>query len=150
MHHTERLARVGWRGESFVACGDSRGRESRCRMIDRAGAAAVAAASPPAGYADDASPPDRAPGACRVRFDDVPGDPGAPAARATLVGPAGAQPLDAWRPAREVDGDYFAVETSFSPDGKWLALVHTAVGIGEDERRVEVAGAEVRAAPACR
>jgi hypothetical protein len=160
LHHTERLAKLGWRADgAFRACGDppsgsgAAGKPSRpgpCLVVPRPGERAVAVPAPPPDYRDDTTPFDRAPGGCHLRFDDAPGDPGAPAARATLVGAAAATPLDAWSPERTVDGDYFAIEASFSPDGKWLALVHVAVGIGEDERRVDVVGAEVRAAPGCR
>jgi hypothetical protein len=67
-----------------------------------------------------------------------------------LIGAKERTALDAWKAPRDVDGDYFAVETSFSPDGKWLAIVHSAVGIGEEGRLVDVIDAQVRAAPPCR
>ena len=85
-----------------------------------------------------------------MRFDDAPGDPGAPPARATLVDPTHSQLLDEWLPPNSVDGDYFAIETSFSPDGKWLAIVHSSVGIGEGDRLVTVVDVAVRPAPSCR
>jgi hypothetical protein len=160
MHHTERLAQAGWRSDgAFQACGDfpwardQPGKPLRpgpCLVVARAGELPIAVPAPQPGYAADASPPERAPGGCRVRFDDAPGDPGAPAARATLVGTTARAALDAWKAPREVSGDYFAVETSFSPDGKWLAIVHSAVGIGEEGRLVGVIDAEVRAAPPCK
>src|SRR5262249_27264568 len=125
-------------------------RAKSCLVVARAGELPVAVPSPQPGYAADASPPEHAPGGCRVQLDDAPGDPGAPAARATLVGPKERAALDAWTPAREGNGASFAAETSFSPDGKWLAIVHSAVGIGEEGRLVDVIDAQVRAAPACK
>ena len=47
-----------------------------------------------------------------------------------------------------VDGDYFAIETSFR--GGRLGLARVSVGLGEGERLVRVISVEVRAAPACR
>jgi len=150
MRHTERLATAAWRGGAFRACGERNGGPSGCKLVAAAGERASDAAADGEGFAADRSPPTSAPGVCRVLFDDAPGDPAAPPARATLVGPAARQPLDEWRPAGTVDGDYFAVETSFSPDGKWLAVYRVAVGLGTDERLVELAGVQVRPAPACR
>ena len=155
MRHTARLSRVGWRaGGELQACGDLPWRAAHpprsgpCLQA-KPGAPAVAG-SQAAGYTPDASPPESAPAGCRVRFDDAPGDPGAPPARATLIGASGEQPLDAWKPPREADGDYFAVETTWSPDGKWLGIVRSGVGIGEEGTAVFVADAEVRPAPACK
>lgn len=157
VRHTERLSRVAWKGASFGACG-RRTTEPRvpgvvhgCVVVERPGqpAAPLDWTSDRAFLVDDAAV-DRGPGECRVAFDDAPGDPGAPAARATLLGPKARLPLDEWKPENTVDGDYFAVETSFSPDGKWLGIVHTAVGIGEGEQRIDVIAAELRPAPVCR
>ncbi len=151
-HHTERFASAAWRPDgAFRTCGERGGRPAGCKAVARPGE--PAADSPSEGdvrYLPDRAPFDAAPGGCRVLFDDATGDPGAPAARATLKGPAAATPIDAWKAPPNVDGDYFAVETSFSPDGKWLAVIHTAVGLGADERLVEVKDVEVRPAPPCR
>ncbi|HEY2744194.1 MAG TPA: hypothetical protein VGL86_06215 [Polyangia bacterium] len=42
------------------------------------------------------------------------------------------------------------VELSFSPEGKWMAIVHVALSGGEGERIVEVSAVDVRPIPACR
>lgn len=171
--HGEPLAALSWyQGRWLSACGG--------RQRDGAPASPTGAASPAARPgaragdrpadsacttrgvpgAGDALPeprgarvdgPGAPPAPCRLRYDDVSGDPGAPAARATLVGPDGAeQLLDAWKPPPEVDGDYFAVEIGFSPDGKWMGVVHTSIGVGDGERLVRVESVEIRPAPACR
>ena len=158
MRHDQRLAWVAWAGDrpAFGACGRrtddlaSLGQRGRCWVVEGPGAAPVErdwTALP--GFVQDRSPVDQAPGRCRVAVDDVGGDPAAPPARATLVGPGGAQEIAAWAVPATVDGDYFALETSFSPDGRWLAVVRAAVGLG-GERLVEIAGVEVRPAPPCR
>ena len=164
MRHTERLAVTGWsQAGAFWACSQRTaefgqpGRTGRCLVVEKAGDAAMqhefaeGAITPDA--AREGGRPDAAPGRCRVLFEDLTGDPGLPAeaaAKATLYGPPAPIALDAWKPPRTLDGDYFAVETSFSPDGKRLAIVHTAVGVGEGERSAEVVSVEVRAAPDCR
>ena len=154
IHHTERLAWSAWLPSgAFIACGrttddfSKQGRLGKC--LTAAPGPAPAPATWPAGAARDASPVDAAPAGCKVLLDDIPGDPGAPPARATLVGPTGKTPLAEWKPPREVDGDYFALETSFSPDGKTLALARTSVGRGEGDQRVDVVSVELRPAPPC-
>lgn len=161
LRHTERLAVVGWdAGGAFWACA-RRAEEfapgaaekiGRCVVVAAPGAEAKAAAFAPGAFTRDVSPPDAAPGRCRVLHEDIPGDPGLPpeaAARATLVGPGARAPIDAWRPPLSVDGDYFALETSFSPGGDWLAIVRTAVGRGEGEQSADVVAASVLVAPRC-
>ena len=157
VRHTERLALVAWKGSLFGACGRLTtepavpGVAKGCVVVgEPAAAAAPLDWTSDRGFVRDTSPADAGPNGCRVLFDDAPGDPSAPPARATLQGQAAQLPLDAWRPQSTVDGDYFAIETSFSPDGKWLGVVHTAVGIGEGEQRIEVVSAELRPAPVCR
>lgn len=160
MHHSERLAWSGWSHDGrFIACSRrtddlaQRGQLTRC-LVARPGEPPQTVDGPTAvsavAFTYDSASIDVGPGACRVRFDDVPGDPGAPPARATLIGPAGMTPLASWKPAPEVDGDYFALETSLSLDGKWLAVVRVAVGLGDGEQSVDVTGIELRPAPACR
>jgi hypothetical protein len=71
-------------------------------------------------------------------------------ARASLIGPRERVPLGEWQPAPEVGGDVYSLETSFSADGRSLALLRLSVGVGDDGILVELKGAEVRAAPPCR
>lgn len=154
LRHTARLAWTAWSADAiFQACSRRtsdfalQGKLGECNSVPAR--ASIQRGSVVAPLVHDASAVDAAPRGCRVIFDDAPGDPAAPPARATLAGPSARQPLDEWRPAREDNGDYFAVETSFSPDGKWLAIVHTAVGLGDGEQSVDVKSIEVRPAPAC-
>jgi hypothetical protein len=161
MSHTEPLARLAWDGPRLRACGGrrlDRGGPAPA-PIDRAARCLVASPGPSGdgGAAPEAVASDHfvdgggdPPAPCRVFYEDIPGDPGAPPARATLFGPKERQPLDAWAVPREVDGDYFAVEIAFSPDGKWMGVVHTSVGIGDGERLVRVVEVRVVPAPACR
>ena len=71
-------------------------------------------------------------------------------ARATLVSPTTRAPLDEWKPAADVPGDVYADELSFSPEGKWMAVAHLGVHLGEGERIIEIHDVEIRAVPACR
>jgi hypothetical protein len=99
----------------------------------------------------DATTPDAFPGGkCRVELEDAQLVPAPRPARAWLVAPSGKTLLDEWTPDPKVVGDLFAVEVSFAPEGKWMALVHLAVGLGEGERSVEFAGAAIRPLPGCR
>lgn len=72
------------------------------------------------------------------------------AASATLVTPTSRELLDDWKPDASVGGDVYGVELSFSPEGKWMAVVHVAVHLGEGERIVEIPSVEIRPVPACR
>jgi hypothetical protein len=89
----------------------------------------------------DTSPPNAGP--CHIELEDAQLVPFKKPARALI----GGKPLEEWMPDGE--GDVFMVETIPSPDGKLLAILHVAVGIGEGERIVEVSGARVIPAPAC-
>jgi hypothetical protein len=57
--------------------------------------------------------------------------------------------VEEWHPGT-TPGDRFAVEVSFSPEGKWMAVEHVAVHLGEGERIIEVPSVEIRPVPACR
>ncbi len=149
-HHTERFAEVAWKPDGTFRYCSVRGKPIKCMTIAKAGDAPQPAPDADASFAIDRSPPSSATGNCKVAFDDAGGDPGAPPAKASLRGPAGTQPIDEWHPAQTDNGDFFLVETSFSPDGKWLAVLHVAVGVGIDEQTADVIHAEVRAAPICR
>jgi hypothetical protein len=69
---------------------------------------------------------------------------------ATLLTPTGRAAIEEWKPGNEVQGDRFAVELSFSPEGKWMAVERVAVHVGEGERIVELPSVEIRPVPACR
>ena len=71
-------------------------------------------------------------------------------ASATLVSPTGREPIDEWKPDPKRSGDVYAVELSFSPEGKWMAVAHLGVHLGEGERVIEIHDVEIRAVPACR
>ena len=158
MRHTERLVQGGWvEAGCWMVCGYKTNRRGasdlKCRQVGAAEAPCTpgtAGAAQPRTVTVDRTAPDRAPGGCRILLEDVPGDPGAPAARASLVGREGTVLLDEWRPAATDDGDYFAIETSFSPDGKWMGVAHVSVGIGDGDRLVRVIDAQVRRAPVCK
>src|SRR5262249_32375616 len=79
---------------------------------------------------------------CSVKLT---GDP--PGAAATLVTPTGEEPIDDWKPDATVGGDVFADELSFSPEGKWMAVAHLGIHLGEGERIVEVHDVEIKQVP---
>src|SRR5262249_35116460 len=98
-----------------------------------------------AGRPDDSAPNAVPWSRCSVELKgDVQG------ATATLVTPTGRETLEDWKPSAEVGGDLFGVELSFSPEGRWMALVRVAVHLGEGERIVEIPEVEIRPVPACR
>jgi len=94
----------------------------------------------------DATPPNAVPWQrCAV---ELTGDHSG--ATATLLTPTGRQPIDDWKPDASVGGDLFADELSFSPEGKWMAVAHLGIHLGEGERIVEVHGVDIKQVPACR
>lgn len=98
-----------------------------------------------AGRADDTSPNQVPWQRCSVELQ---GD--AHGASATVVSPTGRAPLDDWKPDASVPGDLYAVELSFSPEGKWVAVAHLGIHLGEGERIIEFSSVEIRPVPACR
>jgi hypothetical protein len=90
----------------------------------------------------DTSPPNAGP--CRIQLEDAQLLPQKKPARVLADGKV----VEEWLP--DGDGDLFVLETSPSPDGKLLAILRVAVGLGEGERTVEVVGARVIPAPGCR
>lgn len=161
-----RLGWVAWGADgALIACGGrapsaaalGAGTPERCVRVDgvggvgrvgRAGAAPreVAPEELAAGRRDT-TPAEWAPGGCRVLLED---SKGSGPARASLIGPRERVLLGEWQPGPEVGGDVYSLETSFSADGRQLALLQWSVGVGDDGLLVELKGAEVRAAPACR
>ncbi|HXU70599.1 MAG TPA: hypothetical protein VN947_14780 [Polyangia bacterium] len=94
----------------------------------------------------DATPPNAVPfSRCSV---ELAGD--SHGASATLVTPTGREPIDDWKPDATVPGDLFADELSFSPEGKWMAVVHLGIHLGEGERIIEVHDVDIKQIPACR
>jgi hypothetical protein len=89
----------------------------------------------------DTSPPNAGP--CGLELEDAQLVPEKKPARVLV----GGKPLEEWMP--DADGDLFVLETLPSPDGKLLAILRVAVGLGEGMRTVEVVSARVTAAPSC-
>lgn len=70
----------------------------------------------------------------------------------TWVTPTKRVKLDDWMPtddAEAVEADQFTIESSFAPEGEWLAILHVAVGLGEGDRIIQVPGVKIVAVPAC-
>ena len=158
LHHTLRLAWAGWKNaHEYLACGrrtgelTDKGRLGKCLAVTAVGQAPVAREWTDAVTRDEsavASAPMA--GGCHVHFTDAQGAPGSPAAVASLMAANGKNvDIASWQPRPEDNGDQFALETSFSPDGTLLAITRVAIGIGEGETSVDVLGVELRAAPAC-
>ena len=161
--HTERFAWVGWRvdGEHawFGVC-DRRTREfaepgklERCRVIADGGGRAFDGDSWSGDerFVRDETSPDFAPGRCRVWFQDLGGTASSMVASAYHVDENGLslRAIADWHPEPSIEADYLALETSFSPDGKWVALLRSAVGLGSGDLRVDVLNVELRRAPTC-
>jgi hypothetical protein len=71
-------------------------------------------------------------------------------ATATLITPTGREPIDDWKPDATVGGDVFADELSFSPEGKWMAVLRLGIHLGEGERIIEIHSVDIKEVPACR
>jgi hypothetical protein len=95
----------------------------------------------------ETTPPNTGPKGCTIELEDAQLYPEKKPARVWLVGKEGKQQLEEWLPDSE--GDVFVLETTLSPDGKLLGILRVAVGLGEGERAIQVAGARVIAAPSC-
>jgi hypothetical protein len=94
-----------------------------------------------AGRPDD-TPPNRGPwDRCLAEIKDT---------TVVLATPTERTLLDDWKPGNDVQGDRFTVELSFSPEGKWMAVEHVAIHVGEGERIIEIPSVEIRPVPACR
>jgi hypothetical protein len=94
----------------------------------------------------DATPPNATPwDRCSVELHgDTQG------ASAIMHTPTGTEPIDEWKPDAKTGGDVFADELSFSPEGRWMAVVHLAIHLGEGERIIEIPSVDIRTIPACR
>ena len=71
-------------------------------------------------------------------------------ASAIMHTPTSTETIDDWKPDAKVGGDVYADELSFSPEGKWMAVVHLAIHLGDGERIVEIPSVDIRTIPACR
>lgn len=71
-------------------------------------------------------------------------------ATATLLTPTGREAIEDWKPDSKVGGDVYGLELSFSPEGKWMAVLHLGIHLGDGERIVEVSSVDIRTVPACR
>ena len=104
-------------------------------------------------FDDDA--PDHVPASFggRCKLEIVPGQR-TPLRETTLtwVTPTKRVKLDDWMPSDDeavIEADRFTIETSFAPEGEWLAILRVGVGLGDGERIVQVASAKLVATPAC-
>lgn len=99
----------------------------------------------------DSTPPAVGPwDRCTLELEDARLVPTPSPARASLQSPTAKTPLDEWTPDPKLTGDAYATEVSFSPEGKWMAVLHLSIGLGEGERTIEIADAKLAAVPACR
>ena len=94
----------------------------------------------------DASPGPR----CKIELEDAQLLPTPKPARVFVTVGGERKLLDEWKPDKAMSGDAFAIEPSFSPDGKTVAYVHVAIGLGEGERIVEIPDARLAPAPECK
>jgi len=103
----------------------------------------------------NAEAPDRTPSnagpwdRCRLVLEDARMAPPLAPARLILETPTGRTTLDEWAPPTEVEGDAFTLEATFDPEGKRLGIVRLAIGLGEGERIVRIAGARLVDVPTC-
>jgi len=91
-------------------------------------------------------------GRCHLEIEQGQRNPELRSARLIWVTPTKRVELDDWMPtddAAAVEADGFTVEASFAPEGEWMAILHVAVGLGEGERVVQIAGAKLVKSPAC-
>lgn len=155
LRHRERLAHASWRSDgTFRLCAgrDADGARGGLRCVFVAGPGAQSMIRPwqdDPEFVTDPLPVDRSPDGCGVLLEDTRGTPDSGPALATFVTHAGTTRLAQWHPGPEVSGDYFALEASFSPDGRWVAVSRLAVGIGVGEKVVEIVGVTIQPAPHC-
>jgi hypothetical protein len=99
----------------------------------------------------DASPlgdaPDRR---CRVELERGQLVPEARPVRVFWVTPTERLLVDEWLPDPKLEADDFTTELSFSPETRWMGVLHVVVKLGHEGRIVSIGGAEIRAIPACR
>jgi hypothetical protein len=99
----------------------------------------------------DPSPPTRAPDPrCRVELEPAKLVPTPTPARAWWVTPTERTLLDEWMPEPRTQGDRFMIEPTFSPEVKWMGVLHVVVQLGIDEVIISVDSAAIRPVPACR
>jgi hypothetical protein len=99
----------------------------------------------------DPAPPTQGPwDRCAIELEDAQLVPVAKPARAFVVSPTGKTLIEEWTADPKLNGDLFALEVSFSPEGQWMAVAKLAIGLGEGERTVEMAGVDILPVPACR
>jgi hypothetical protein len=116
------------------------GEQTPHRIVDWTNAGRPDSTAPTAG------PWDR----CSIELEDAQLVPTPKPARAFVVSPTGKTLIEEWTPDPKINGDVFALEVSFSPEGKWMAVARLAIGLGEGERTIEVSGVNIWPVPACR
>jgi hypothetical protein len=88
---------------------------------------------------------------CTLEQEDAQLAPQPKPARVFITGKSGRTLLDEWSPDHaRLTADAYSIEPSFGPDGKTIALLHLAVGLGEGERTIEIPSATLRPAPDCK
>jgi hypothetical protein len=104
----------------------------------------------------ETSPPDTTPasygGRCHLEIEQGQRTPALKPARLTWVTPSGRKVLDDWMPTDDpdaIEADGYTIETTFAPEGEWMAILHVAVGLGDGERVVRVPHAKMIRVPAC-
>ena len=86
---------------------------------------------------------------CWLELDDAQLVPRETPARAWFVTPGEKRLLEEWHPEPTLTADQYRLEASISPEHKWLALAHLAIGLGEGERIVEIPAARLLPLPDC-
>ncbi len=71
-------------------------------------------------------------------------------ARIWMITPTARELLSEWTPEPTREEKVFALEPSFSPEGKWMAISRVTLKQEEGQRVIEVDAAELREVPACR
>ncbi len=90
-------------------------------------------------------------GRCHLEIAQGQRMPAMTPAKLVWVGPSGKKVLEQWTPndAEAVDADAYTIETTFAPEGEWMAILHVSVGLGDGERIVRVPYAKMIRVPAC-
>jgi hypothetical protein len=104
----------------------------------------------------DPTAPDATPtalgGRCRIEIEPGHRAPNPRPATLTWVTPTRRVTLEEWNAEGlppTIDADVFTLEASFAPEGEWLAILRVAIELGDGERVIDAAGAQIVKIPAC-